>query len=198
MNKKSINQSLQFQRIVKGLKALSFCFAEGCPTNFECTLVSCHLKLIWSLNFEIVLRIDLQMALFFIWISSASYLCTYQTKSKINQNQFMVWTTIEKVAPNSKFIGHSTEIIWQNKTKGTLKVVKSLSFHRYYESDKDFNVSLERKFCSKPQKPGLCKASILTFRTTLHNLYHCFKNFLKTLVHFTLIVESNNNILKIV
>ena len=30
-----------------------------CPTNFEWTLVRCHFKLIWSLNFEIVLRIDL-------------------------------------------------------------------------------------------------------------------------------------------
>ena len=26
-----------------------------CPTNSECTLVCCHLKLVWSLNFEIVL-----------------------------------------------------------------------------------------------------------------------------------------------
>ena len=52
-----------------------------CPTNFECTLVNCHLKLIWSLNFEIVLRIDIQMALFSKWWSSAKYWWIYQTKS---------------------------------------------------------------------------------------------------------------------
>ena len=28
---------------------------------------------------------------------------------------------MEKVAPNSEFVGHSTEIIWQSKIKGTLK-----------------------------------------------------------------------------
>ena len=27
---------------------------------------------------------------------------------------------MEKVAPNSKFFGHSTEIIWQSKIKGPL------------------------------------------------------------------------------
>ena len=59
-----------------------------CPTNYECKLVSCHLKLIWSLNFEIVLKIDLQMALFSIWRSSAIYWCAYQTISNTKQDQF--------------------------------------------------------------------------------------------------------------
>ena len=27
---------------------------------------------------------------------------------------------MEKVVPNSKFVGHSTEIIWQSKIKGPL------------------------------------------------------------------------------
>ena len=30
---------------------------------------------------------------------------------------------MEKVAPNSKFVGHSTEIIWQSKIKGPLRSV---------------------------------------------------------------------------
>ena len=37
-------------------------FSVECPTNFECTLVNCHLKLVWSLNFEIVFRLSQQMA----------------------------------------------------------------------------------------------------------------------------------------
>ena len=45
---------------------LCWIISVECPKNFECTLVSCHLKKIWSLNFEIVLRIDLQMALLLI------------------------------------------------------------------------------------------------------------------------------------
>ena len=28
---------------------------------------------------------------------------------------------MEKVGPNSKFVGHSTKIIWQSKIKGSLK-----------------------------------------------------------------------------
>ena len=44
----------------------------------------------------------------------------YQTKSNTNQNQFKAQTTMEKVAPNSKFVGHSTEIIQQSKIKGPL------------------------------------------------------------------------------
>ena len=59
-----------------------------CPTNYECMLVRCYRKLIWSLKFEIILRIDLQMALFSIWRSSIIYWCTFQTKSNTNQNQF--------------------------------------------------------------------------------------------------------------
>ena len=35
---------------------------------------------------------------------------------------------MEKVAPNSKFVGHSTEIIWQSKIKGPLN---SLVWTRY-------------------------------------------------------------------
>ena len=30
---------------------------------------------------------------------------------------------MEKVAPNSKFVGHFTEIIWQSKIRALLKVV---------------------------------------------------------------------------
>ena len=30
---------------------------------------------------------------------------------------------MEKVVPNSKFVGHSTEIIWQSKIKGPLQIV---------------------------------------------------------------------------
>ena len=37
---------------------------------------------------------------------------------KLNRAQ----TTMEKVAPHSKFVGHSTEIIWQSKIKGPLKI----------------------------------------------------------------------------
>ena len=49
-----------YWRINKGpLILLCQIISVECPTNFECALVSCHLKLIWSLNFEIVLRIDL-------------------------------------------------------------------------------------------------------------------------------------------
>ena len=41
---------------------------------------------------------------------------------------------MEKVAPNSKFVGHSTEIIRQSKIKGTLpEVLKPLHdiFYKY-------------------------------------------------------------------
>ena len=77
------------------------------------------------LNFEIVLRIDQQMALSSIWRPTAIYWCIYQTKSNTNQNQFRALTTMEKVAPNSKFFGHSTEIIGQSKIKGPLLLLKN-------------------------------------------------------------------------
>ena len=86
-----------------------------CQTNFECTLFSCHLKLIWSLKFKAVLWMDMNLVLFLIWRSSVIYWCIYQTKSNRNQNQSRVKNTIEKVAPNSKFVGHSNEIIQQSK-----------------------------------------------------------------------------------
>ena len=80
------------------------------PTIFECTMVSCHLKLIWFLNFKIVLKIDPQMA----------FLYGDQTKSNTNQSQFRAYTTMGKVPPNLKLVGHSTENIWQGKKRGPL------------------------------------------------------------------------------
>ena len=39
---------------------------------------------------------------------------------------------MEKVAPNSKFVVHSNEIIWQSKIKGPFKHLDSLpNFHTY-------------------------------------------------------------------
>ena len=43
-----------------------------------------------------------------------------KTRSDSKQNQFRAQTTMEKLAPNSKFAGHSTEIIRQSKIKGPL------------------------------------------------------------------------------
>ena len=52
-----------------------------------------------------------------------------QTKSNTNQNQFRAQTTMETEVQNSKFVGHSTEIIWQSKIKGPLthSFVKNLT-----------------------------------------------------------------------
>ena len=60
------------------------------------------------------------MALFLIWRFSTIYWCIYQTKSSTSQNQFRAYTIMEKVAPNSKFVCHSTNIIGQSKIKGPL------------------------------------------------------------------------------
>ena len=60
------------------------------------------------------------MALFLIWRSNSIYWCIYQAKSNESQCQFRAQTTMEKVAPNSKFVGHSTLIIRQSKIKGPL------------------------------------------------------------------------------
>ena len=60
----SVRDSSPFALFKVPLILLCQIISVECPTNFECMLVSCHLKLIWSLKFEIVLRIDLQKALF--------------------------------------------------------------------------------------------------------------------------------------
>ena len=39
---------------------------------------------------------------------------------KLNQIQTTTNLEIEKVAPDSRFVGHSTEIIFQSKMKGPL------------------------------------------------------------------------------
>ena len=52
------NKKAFFSFLAKGpLILLCRIILVECPTNFECMLVSCHLKLIWSLNFEIVLEL---------------------------------------------------------------------------------------------------------------------------------------------
>ena len=87
------------------------------PPNFECTLVSCHLKLVWCLNFEIkatdgvVLHIEIQRHLLVI--------C--KTNFNTNQNIFRAYSTMEKVAPNSNFVCRFSEINLHSKTKGPLR-----------------------------------------------------------------------------
>ena len=72
------------------------------------------------------------MVLFLIWRPSTTYWCIYQTKSNTNQTQFRAETTMEKVTPSSKFVGHSTEIIRLSKIKGPLTVQEQYPKEFFY------------------------------------------------------------------
>ena len=58
---------------------------------------------------------------------------------------------MEKVVPNSKFVGHSTEIIRQSKIKGTLTLLMTnfLGYKTLFLGPKGFD-------CSKALKIALC------------------------------------------
>ena len=87
-------------RIKGPLILLCQIISVGFPTTFECMLVSFHLKLIWSLNFEVVLRIDQQMVLFFIWDPAPSFkLNEIQTRTNLGHiPQWKKWCQIQNLS----------------------------------------------------------------------------------------------------
>ena len=56
---------------------------------------------------------------------------------------------MEKVAPNSRFVGHSTEIIRQSKIKGPLR--KQTRFKKTQDSQKLHNSSMNLPNCYATQ-----------------------------------------------
>ena len=57
------------------------------------------------------------MPLFSLGYPMPIYIYIHQAESNTNQNQFRVQTTMEKVAPNSKFVGQFIDIFWQSEIK---------------------------------------------------------------------------------